>query len=72
MHMQYLYRVEYFPLNVFDELDVVYGGDEDGRSGEEKQEHKQHCRSEERGYMYMQFRSSYALAKSAINISTLR
>ena len=43
-HAQYLYRVEYGALNVFDELDVVDRGNENGRSGEEEQKHKQHCR----------------------------
>ena len=67
----YLYRVEYFPLDIFDELDVIDGGNEDRRSGEEKQEHKQHCGSEEKEYMQFTSFNSYTLTKSAINFATL-
>jgi hypothetical protein len=46
VYTQYLYRVEYSSLDIFDELDAVDGCDENGRSGEEEHEHKQHCESE--------------------------
>ena len=51
--IHYLYRVECDILNVFNELDVIDRGNENGRSREEEQKHKQHCRGKGNTIMWL-------------------